>query len=826
MDNENDGKAVRILCRKLVLINNETGLQWLVGSPFFPPLTIASTFRCIHTLPSNPLSPDFPKESDDLRTLLLKGFEVIGALIAGNNLHLEQNAGEAIDVVRKLRKALSGDTASRDLIGGVVDWNRTEDVRFFVSRSGDTSGFQSVSGVAYEDEGEKYMLGRYCLTVTNEKTGEEAEDIFTRATEAVAAKFRDPKVTYIMETLNEPQTEAPEPLVIRGGDLDFQAELSSASLSSETDQVPDVKSTTCSYFCSTRKDTTSFTSVEELNQYHFNPPGFLHPVSVIYELNYGETEMKQVSGGVVSLIQGSYEYHHYLQDGFDDSGWGCAYRSLQTIISWFRLQHYTSIDVPSHREIQQSLVEIGDKDPSFTGSHDWIGAIELSFVLDKLLGVSCKVINVRSGDELPEKCRELALHFENQGTPIMIGGGVLAYTLLGVDFNESSGDCAFLILDPHYTGNDELKKIVNGGWCGWKKAVDSKGKHFFLHDKFYNLLLPQRPNMSPVLKASGTRNSSNQLVMALEYSCSPLIHTRYSNFHHPPFPHVLLRTLPPKSKRPFSISATSSPNPSTPTLPFLQDQEQEQDDPLPQREENEENLDLIKDPIFKFFKTRSSIQQPDPSREGKLTLQKNRRTSWHLATQNNLDTDPKPEPDTRPEPKTKNTQLGHLTDEGIVGEILELSRNLPKNETLGELLGGYEGKVGKNDCVEVLDGSGRSCDGLLVEPSLVTPRACSALFTVLGRAAMGDELMVVFGNLPDGKEFKDVYVYNAAMSGLLCCGRYDDAWKVYETMEINNVQPDHVTCSIMITIMRKKGNSAKDAWLFFESMNRKGASGV
>lgn len=87
------------------------------------------------------------------------------------------------------------------------------------------------------------------------------------------------------------------------------------------------------------------------------------------------------------------------------------------------------------------------------------------------------------------------MHFENQSTPVMIGGGVLAYTLLGVDYNEASGDCAFLILDPHYTGSDDLKKIVNGGWCGWKKAVDSKGKNFFLHDKFYNLLLPQRPNM-------------------------------------------------------------------------------------------------------------------------------------------------------------------------------------------------------------------------------------------------------------------------------------------------------------------------------------------
>ena len=26
-----------------------------------------------------------------------------------------------------------------------------------------------------------------------------------------------------------------------------------------------------------------------------------------------------VSGGTVSLIQGSYEYYHYLLDGFDDS---------------------------------------------------------------------------------------------------------------------------------------------------------------------------------------------------------------------------------------------------------------------------------------------------------------------------------------------------------------------------------------------------------------------------------------------------------------------------------------------------------------------------
>ena len=32
-----------------------------------------------------------------------------------------------------------------------------------------------------------------------------------------------------------------------------------------------------------------------------------------------------------------------------------------------------------------------------------------------------------------------------QGTPIMIGGGVLAYTLLGIDHNELTGACSFLV---------------------------------------------------------------------------------------------------------------------------------------------------------------------------------------------------------------------------------------------------------------------------------------------------------------------------------------------------------------------------------------------
>jgi len=63
-----------------------------------------------------------------------------------------------------------------------------------------------------------------------------------------------------------------------------------------------------------------------------------------------------VPGGKVHEVSGHYAYHHYMQGGYDDSGWGCAYRSLQTIVSWLRLQAYTDKCIPSHADIQQVSV--------------------------------------------------------------------------------------------------------------------------------------------------------------------------------------------------------------------------------------------------------------------------------------------------------------------------------------------------------------------------------------------------------------------------------------------------------------------------------------
>jgi len=186
------------------------------------------------------------------------------------------------------------------------------------------------------------------------------------------------------------------------------------------------------------------------------------------------------------LIRGDYHYYHYNQDNFNDAGWGCAYRSLQTLLSWFLLNTSVgkNIKIPTIPEIQTILVKIGDKDKKIIGSNDWIGAIEVNLVLNELLGIDNQILYVPSGSELNSKGRELLYHFQHNGTPVMVGGGKFAYTILGVDYDKVKGECKFLILDPHYSGEDDVKTIINKGWCNWKTI------EIFKKENFYNLCLP------------------------------------------------------------------------------------------------------------------------------------------------------------------------------------------------------------------------------------------------------------------------------------------------------------------------------------------------
>lgn len=46
-------------------------------------------------------------------------------------------------------------------------------------------------------------------------------------------------------------------------------------------------------------------------------------------------------------------------------------------------------------------------------------------------------------------------------SPCVAGGGVLAHTILGVAWSETTGQIRYLILDPHYTGAEDLGVITD-----------------------------------------------------------------------------------------------------------------------------------------------------------------------------------------------------------------------------------------------------------------------------------------------------------------------------------------------------------------------------
>eukprot|EP00050_Salpingoeca_kvevrii_P000337 m.146259 g.146259 ORF g.146259 m.146259 type:complete len:134 (-) comp10090_c0_seq1:1004-1405(-) len=82
-------------------------------------------------------------------------------------------------------------------------------------------------------------------------------------------------------------------------------------------------------------------------------------------------------------------YYHYLVDAFDDRGWGCGYRALQTICAWLRL-HLPApkqSKEPSVRDVQALFVQWDMKPPAFASSRDWIGSPEVWMCIDWLYDV-------------------------------------------------------------------------------------------------------------------------------------------------------------------------------------------------------------------------------------------------------------------------------------------------------------------------------------------------------------------------------------------------------------------------------------------------------
>ena len=98
---------------------------------------------------------------------------------------------------------------------------------------------------------------------------------------------------------------------------------------------------------------------------------------------------------------------------------------------------------------------MGDKPSSFVDSRGWIGSQEVGYVLSSLLDVDGKFIILDKGSDFMKHVRQLRNHFLLQGTPVMIGGGVLAFTCLGVQWNEKTNECKLLILVGNASRNQQ-----------------------------------------------------------------------------------------------------------------------------------------------------------------------------------------------------------------------------------------------------------------------------------------------------------------------------------------------------------------------------------
>mmetsp|Transcript_45440 Transcript_45440/g.91736 ORF Transcript_45440/g.91736 Transcript_45440/m.91736 type:complete len:187 (-) Transcript_45440:31-591(-) len=181
-----------------------------------------------------------------------------------------------------------------------------------------------------------------------------------------------------------------------------------------------------------------------------------------------------------------------MQDSFNDDGWGCAYRSLQTCVSWYLMQFYSGKSVPSITDIQEQLKRIDEAHKDLkVGSRRWIGSVEVMYLLQDYLGVDCRMLYCQDAADMGSQVPQMLQHLESEGTPVMMGAGDYAFTLVGLRYDAATGESAFLICDPHYTGSDDMKTILQKGWVGWKPLS------FFEKEsagKFINCCLPMVPH--------------------------------------------------------------------------------------------------------------------------------------------------------------------------------------------------------------------------------------------------------------------------------------------------------------------------------------------
>ena len=212
---------------------------------------------------------------------------------------------------------------------------------------------------------------------------------------------------------------------------------------------------------------------EDVAKVNFGIPRILDGSSrldLIRNIHYDVNTSPEQIGSSYRVCLDGYDFYFYGCDGFDDHGWGCAYRSIQTIASWWYSRS------PTIPEIQAIL------GTEFINSKSWVGCLECVTVFANDPLIECQILHARDMQDLAIILNATVWeHFLHTGSPVMIGAGSYAYTIVGISRNGY-----LLILDPH-TSNPKTSTKWNKISTFFTKKLWSAG--------FINLCLtrPTKP---------------------------------------------------------------------------------------------------------------------------------------------------------------------------------------------------------------------------------------------------------------------------------------------------------------------------------------------
>ena len=187
-----------------------------------------------------------------------------------------------------------------------------------------------------------------------------------------------------------------------------------------------------------------------------------------------------------------YKLFHYKIDNFDDCGFGCSYRNLQTILSAYLLNNENKFEIPT---IQNILYYFFPNYKNMSKKNLWIEPVQVSKYLKEMYDLNTLnilyIINdtdienmihtnikyyiekntIYNSNNFTDLLNILLLHFKNSILPVIIDDGIYSYCLLNIDINNNTINIA----DPHTVNSNNVLK-----------TKDIK----FLQDKFWMICIP------------------------------------------------------------------------------------------------------------------------------------------------------------------------------------------------------------------------------------------------------------------------------------------------------------------------------------------------